>query len=365
MSTPTVSRAGLRQGGASFHTLRVAEVRRLCADAVAVTFDVPESLAELYDFLPGQSVTLRRREADGEHRRNYSICAPRGEPPRIGVRLVPGGRFSEWLTGGVEVGDEIEVSPPTGRFTPDLTTSGRHVLVAAGSGVTPMLSIAGSLLAETDSTVTLIYGNRRSDTVMFADELADLKDRYPSRFELVHVLSREPRESELVTGRLDADKLRQLLDVLVPLDGSERWWLCGPYGMVEDAGRVLGELGVAAERTRRELFYVDEVPPDPVRPEERESDETASTGRITLDGRTTEVSLPADTPVLDAAQRVRSDLPFACKGGVCGTCRARLTEGRVRMRRNFALEQSELDAGFVLTCQSLPLTETVAVDYDA
>ncbi|SDJ83714.1 ring-1,2-phenylacetyl-CoA epoxidase subunit PaaE [Actinopolyspora mzabensis] len=363
MSTPTAT-APRRRADNSFHTLRVAEVERLCDDAVAVTLDVPAELAAEFDFLPGQSLTLRRREADGEHRRSYSICSARGTRPRIGVRLVPEGLFSGWLTGGIEVGDEVEVMPPTGRFTPDLTVAGRHVLVAAGSGITPVLSVAATLLAETESAVTVIYGNRRSDTVMFADELADLKDRYPSRFELVHVLSREPRESELVSGRLDAERLRGLLGTLVPLDGSEHWWLCGPYGMVEDAGAVLAELGVPGERVHRELFYVDDVPPEPVRHEEGDYEGEVARGRVTLDGRTTEVALPTDTPVLDAAQRVRSDLPFACKGGVCGTCRARITDGQVRMRRNFALEDSEVESGFVLTCQSIPVTEEVAVDYD-
>ncbi|WP_017976993.1 1,2-phenylacetyl-CoA epoxidase subunit PaaE [Actinopolyspora halophila] len=363
MSTPTVSSPRTR-GDNAFHTLRVADVEKLCDDAVAVTFDVPAELAELFDFRPGQSLTLRRWTAEGEHRRSYSICARRGERLRIGVRLVPGGMFSGWLTGEVGAGDEVEVQPPSGRFTPEPDTSGRHVLIAAGSGITPVLSIASSLLAETGSTVTVVYGNRRSDTVMFIDELADLKDRYPARFELVHVLSREPRESELVTGRLDEDKLRGLLGTLIPLDGSERWWLCGPYGMVDAAGRVLDGLGVPPDRVRRELFYVDELPPEPVRHEEETGDGSAGTGRVTLDGRTTEIALDEGTPVLDAAQRVRSDLPFACKGGVCGTCRARVTEGQVRMRRNFALEQTELDDGFVLTCQALPVSEEVAVDYD-
>ncbi|RCW46991.1 ring-1,2-phenylacetyl-CoA epoxidase subunit PaaE [Halopolyspora algeriensis] len=361
--TSTVELPARRRSG--FHTLRVADVQRLCDDAVAVTFDVPEALAEEFAFRPGQSLTLRRREEHGEQRRSYSICAAWGHKPRIGVRLVPDGLFSGWLTGEVSAGDEVDVLPPTGSFTPDLTRSGRHVLVAAGSGITPVLSIAASLLAETDSQVTLIYGNRRSDTVMFADELADLKDTYPARLELVHVLSREPRESELVSGRLDADKLRGLLGTLVPFEGDEHWWLCGPYGMVTGAQEVLDELGVPDGNVHRELFYVDDVPPEPVRHEESGIDGPSSEVTVTLDGRSTPLSLPRDTPVLDAAQKIRSDLPFACKGGVCGTCRAKVTEGEVRMRRNFALEQSEVDAGFVLTCQSLPVSETVTVDYDA
>ncbi|GAB3278730.1 1,2-phenylacetyl-CoA epoxidase subunit PaaE [Parasphingorhabdus pacifica] len=349
---------------AAFHKVRVGSVDRLCDDAVAISLDVPEEFTGEFDFRPGQSLTLRRSGAEGEHRRSYSICAARGSRPRIGVRLVPGGYFSDWLVNEIRVGDEIDVQPPVGSFTPDLERSAHHVLVAAGSGITPTLSIAASLLQDTDSQVTLVYGNRRSDTVMFADELADLKDAYPARFELVHVLSREPRESDLVSGRLDAGKLRALVDALVPVEGDEHWWLCGPYGMVTDARAVLTELGVAPERVHQELFYVDEIPPDPVRREETAPTGETSDVSVVLDGRTTELRLPRDVPVLDAAQKSRPDLPFACKGGVCGTCRAKVTDGEVAMRRNFALEQSEIDEGFVLTCQSLPVSENVTVDYD-
>lgn len=347
-----------------FHTLRVAEVNPLCDDAAAITFDVSGDLAAEFDFRPGQSLTLRRQEPYGEERRSYSICAPRGERPRVGVRQVPDGLFSHWLTRDLRPGDEVEVLPPSGAFTPDLTTSGRHVLVAAGSGITPILSIAASLLRDTESQVTLVYGNRRSDTVMFADELADLKDTFPARLELVHVLSREPRESELVSGRLDADKVDALLGTLVPYEGGEQWWLCGPHEMVSGVRDLLRDRGVPDERVHQELFYVD-VPPDPVQHEEAGVDGPSAEATIQLDGRSTSLSLPRDVPVLDSAQKVRPDLPFSCKGGVCGTCRAKITEGEVRMRRNFALEQSEVDEGFVLTCQSLPVSDTLAVDYDA
>ena len=348
----------------TFRALRVSRVERLCDDAVAVSFDVPAEFADEFDFRPGQSLTLRR-EVDGrEHRRSYSICAAHGSGLRIGVRLVPGGLFSSWLVHEVAVGDTVDVLAPTGSFSPDLTAHERHVLVAAGSGITPVLSIASSVLAETNATVTLLYGNRRSDTVMFADELADLKDRFPARLELVHVLSREPRESELFTGRLDADKLRALLAAVIDPAEVDHWWLCGPYGMVTDAQKVLRDHDVDSRRVHQELFFVD-TPPEPVRHEEPQLEGPASEVTVILDGRATELSLPKDTPVLDAAQRVRPDLPFACKGGVCGTCRAKVTCGEVRMRRNFALEESEVDDGFVLTCQSLPISDTVTVDYDA
>ncbi|WP_370591484.1 1,2-phenylacetyl-CoA epoxidase subunit PaaE [Saccharopolyspora montiporae] len=349
----------------SFHRLRVAEVDRLCDDAVAVTFEVPPELADEYDFRPGQSLTLRRVLDGREERRSYSICAARGTAPRIGVRLVPDGLFSTWLVNEVRPGDGIDVLPPSGSFSPELDRDERHVLVAAGSGITPMLSIAASVLRETGATVSLVYGNRRTDTVMFADELADLKDRYRSRLELVHVLSREPRESELFSGRLDADKLRDLLSTVLDPGGVDQWWLCGPYGMVTGAQEVLGEHGVTAGRIHQELFYVDDLPPEPVRRDEGPGfDGPASEVTVVLDGRSSELSLPRDVPVLDAAQKARPDLPFACKGGVCGTCRAKVTGGEVTMRRNFALEQSEVDDGFVLTCQSLPVTDAVTIDFD-
>jgi ring-1,2-phenylacetyl-CoA epoxidase subunit PaaE len=342
-----------------FHRLRVAAVDRLCADAVAVTFAVPGHLADRYAFRPGQSLIVRR----GDERRNYSICAPAGAPPRIGVREVPGGLVSGWLVNEVRAGDRVEVAPPSGTFTPDLESGGRHVMIAAGSGITPVLSIASSLLRNSQAQVSILYGNRRAETVMFADELADLKDAHPSRLELVHLLSREAREVDLLSGRLDAEKLRSLLPLLIDVTGVDHWWLCGPFGMVTDAIEVLSEAGVASERIHRELFWVDEAPPEPVR-EERGPEGPSSEVTVLLDGRSTTVTVPEGRTVLQGAQRSRPDLPFACKGGVCGTCRGRLLEGEVTMRRNFALEPAEVAAGFVLTCQSTPVSEKVVVTFD-
>jgi ring-1,2-phenylacetyl-CoA epoxidase subunit PaaE len=342
-----------------FHPLRVAAVERLCDDAVAVTFDVPADLAGTYAFRPGQSLTVRR----ADERRTYSICAPAGAAPRIGVREVPGGLVSSWLVHDLRPGDEVEVAPPSGSFTPDLAAAGRHVLIAAGSGITPVLSIAASLLQNPDAQVSVIYGNRRADTVMFAEDLADLKDTHPSRLELVHLLSREAREVDLLTGRLDAAKLRTLLPLLIDVADVDHWWLCGPFGMVTDATEVLGEFGVEPARIHRELFWVDEAPPELIR-EERRPDGPASAVTVILDGRSTTVPVTEGETVLEGAQRYRPDLPFACKGGVCGTCRAHVLEGEVRMRRNFALEDAEVAAGFVLTCQSTPVTEKVVVSFD-
>jgi ring-1,2-phenylacetyl-CoA epoxidase subunit PaaE len=346
-----------------FHPLRVAEVERLCDDAVAVTFDVPAELADRYAFRPGQSLTLRRPADDADERRTYSICAPAGARPRIGVREVPGGLVSSWLVHNVRVGDAVEVAPPSGTFTPDLEAGGRHVMIAAGSGITPVLSIAASLLRHPQTQVSILYGNRRADTVMFAEELADLKDTHPARLELVHLLSREAREVDLLSGRLDAAKLRVLVPLLIDVPSIDHWWLCGPYGMVTDAMEVLGEAGVAPGRVHRELFWVDEAPPEPVR-NERGPDGPSSEVTVVLDGRSTTVTVAEGDTVLEGAQRSRPDLPFACKGGVCGTCRARLVEGDVTMRRNFALEPGELAAGFVLTCQSTPTSAKVTVTFD-
>jgi ring-1,2-phenylacetyl-CoA epoxidase subunit PaaE len=344
-----------------FHPLTVARVDPLTGDSAAVTFDVPPELAGRFAFAPGQSLTVRR----GGERRSYSICAVKGRAPRIGVREVAGGAVSGWLVRQVRAGDVVDVQAPSGSFTPDLEVPGQHVLIAAGSGITPVLSIAGSLLAaQPDSAVTLLYGNRRSGSVMFADEIADLKDAYPDRICLVHVLSREPQEVELFNGRLDAAKLRALLPVTVDVAAVDHWWLCGPFGLVEDAIGLLAELGVPRGRVHRELFYVEDAPPPPA----GHPDTPAGPGAevtVLLDGRRSTTTIPAGTPVLDGAQRVRPDLPFACKGGVCGTCRARLVEGEVTMRRNYALEQEELDAGYILTCQSLPASAAVIVDYDA
>lgn len=349
----------------AFHTLTVANVESLCDDAVAVTFDVPDDLRDEFDFRPGQSLMLSRTVDGVEHRRSYSICAPAGARPRVGVREVTEGLFSSWLVHDVKAGDRIDVQGPTGTFHADPAAAGRHVLIAAGSGITPMLSIAASVLANPDSEVVLLYGNRRTRSVMFAEEIADLKDQYGSRFEVIHVLSREPREVELFSGRLDAERLRDIFDSVVPTPDIDHFWLCGPFGMVNDAQDVLTELGVAKSSVHHELFYVDDVPPPQERHREPGVTGPSSEVTIVLDGRSVTGTLPQDESILDSAEQLRSDLPFACKGGVCGTCRAKVTSGDVDMRRNYALEDNEVAAGFVLTCQTFPLSDTVTVDFDA
>lgn len=361
--TTAMTQAPPRRGD-TFATLVVAEVTRLCEDAAAITFDVPDALAGTYAFRAGQSLTLRRLVDGRDERRSYSICAPVGDRPRIGVREIPGGLFSSWLTREVRPGDGIEVGAPSGTFTPGPDTSGRHVMIAAGSGITPVLSVAATVLRNPAASVTLLYGNRRTSTVMFADELADLKDRYTGRLHLIHVLSREPQESELLTGRLDAAKLAELLPVVADPARVSHWWLCGPLPMITEAAGFLRGNGVPPGRIRRELFYAGDEAPPPVRHADVPPAGATSEATIVLDGRSTRVTLPRDTTILEGAQRARPDVPFACKGAVCGTCRARITSGRADMRRNFALEESEVSAGFVLTCQSVPATDELTVDYD-
>lgn len=357
-----------------FHPLPVSAVDRLTDDAIAITFQVPPELRDTFTFHAGQHVTVRRVDpTSGEDvRRSYSICSTPLDLAehgllRIGVKEIPGGAFSGYAATELRPGDTIGVLPPLGSFTTAFDAGRRrhYAAVAAGSGITPVLSLIGTALAvEPESTFTLVYGNRYARSVMFAEELADLKDRYPARLHLVHVLSREPGEAPLLSGRIDADRLHRLLDTLVPAERINEWFLCGPYGMVTDSREVLAARGVPAEAVHAELFHVDEVPTRPPR-----SDTTDRLGdtdvTIVLDGRKSSFRMGRDERVLDAALKVRGELPYACKGGVCSTCRAKVVEGAVTMARNYALEPDELAAGYVLTCQSSPVTDRLVVDYDA
>ncbi|MGQ0464738.1 MAG: 1,2-phenylacetyl-CoA epoxidase subunit PaaE [Sporichthyaceae bacterium] len=346
---------------AAFHRLSVSRIERLTDDAVAVDFDVPAELAEAYRFAAGQHLTIRSDHGGPGSRRSYSIAAPVGGPLRIGVKHLPGGAFSTWATHDLRVGDALDVMTPAGTFGACADrTSGRHVVaLAAGSGITPILSIVATVLAaEPDSTVTLFYGSRSSDAVMFAEDLEDLKNRHPARFALFHFLSREPQVIPLRYGRLDASKLRELLGAVAPLD-AEDWYLCGPGEAVEEWREVLTEAGVPGQRIHRELFHAGPVLRTP-------QAATTPSGRLqfTLDGRTSSTAFQAGDTVLDAVLRVRPDAPFACRGGVCGTCRAGVASGSVDMDANYALEVDELARGFVLTCQARPTTDVVVVDFD-
>jgi ring-1,2-phenylacetyl-CoA epoxidase subunit PaaE len=361
-----------------FHALTVAAVEELTDDSVAVSFAVPLELRDGFDFEPGQHVTVRLLDPAGgdEVRRSYSICSTpthlreRGVV-RIGVRQIAGGVFSSYAISGLRSGDRVDVLPPLGHFTTafDPARSRHYAAIIAGSGITPVLSlVATALQTEPASRFTLLYGNRRAASVMFAEELADLKDRYPQRLHVVHVLSREPQLSPLLSGRIDAERLRAILDAgLVDSTGVDEWFLCGPYEMVVDAKGVLAERGVADRAVRTELFHVEDEPTPtrtPARPEGGAS-AGGTTVTILLDGRESTFTMGREERVLDAALRVRGELPYACKGGVCSTCRARLVEGKVVMAHNYALEPDQLAAGYVLTCQSSPVTDHLVVDYDA
>jgi ring-1,2-phenylacetyl-CoA epoxidase subunit PaaE len=354
-----------------FHDLPVRAVDRLTEDAVAITFGVPEALREHFAFRAGQHLTVRRL-ADGEDvRRSYSICSTPAALAedgtlRIGVKQIPGGAFSAFAASSLRPGDTVQVLAPLGHFSSDFDAGrGRHyAAVVAGSGITPVLSLVATALAdEPASRFTVLFGNRSGATVMFAEELADLKDRYPDRLHLVHVFSREPQQSPLLTGRLDAQRLDALLDVLLDPATVDEWFLCGPQGMVLDAREVLAARGVADSQVRTELFHVADAPEPPASPPTGEqAGEVAVT--VVLDGRASTVTMGRHERVLDAALRVRPELPFACRGGVCSTCRAKLVSGQVTMAHNYALEPDELAAGYVLTCQSSPNTEELTVDYD-
>ena len=227
-----------------------------------------------------------------------------------------------------------------------------------------MLSITASVLGHPDAQVTLLYGNRSTNSVMFAEDLADLKDAHHHRFDLIHVLSREPRDVDLFTGRLDRERLHELFSQLVPVSDMDHVWLCGPFEMLNDAREVLAEIGVPTERVHFEHFYVDQPPPT-LRHADRAVDGVTSEVTVVLDGRSTTTAMPRDTTILDSAQGARSDLPFACKGGVCGTCRAKVCDGEVDMVRNYALEPAEVANNFILTCQTFPVSDEVTVDFDA
>ena len=375
MPATNLGSTGLRRARtrARFHELEVAEVRPLTADSVEVTFAVPDALAGDYDYVPGQHVALRA-EIDGhEVRRSYSLCRP---PARgsisIAIKRDLGGRFSSWANEELRTGDRMDVMSPQGTFTSGLADlDGAHIVgIAAGSGITPLMSLAHTVLAASDTArFTLVYTNRSTLDVMFLEELADLKDRYPARLALHHVLSREQRTSPLLSGRIDEPKLRRMLEVLIPPSTVDEWFLCGPFELVQLCRDTLADVGVDRDHVRFELFTTgepDRVAGDTGRPVAVRAGEATVRIDFTLDGQSASVESPVDAheSILNAALRVRPDVPFACAGGVCGTCRARLIEGTVSMTENYALEPDELERGYVLTCQSHPTTERVLVDYD-
>ncbi len=278
----------------------------------------------------------------------------------MGVRLVEGGAFSTYALKEIDLGDELEVMTPAGRFT--LPGPGLYAAVVGGSGITPVLSIASTLLArEPGARFCLIRSDRTTSSTMFLEEVADLKDRFPDRFQLVTALSREEQQAGLPSGRLDQERLASLLPALLPVDQVDGWFLCGPYGLVEGAERALRGLGVSRSRIHQEIFHVDSGPSASAGASAAPAHSTVT---ARLDGRGGTWPVQAGESLLDTVLRNRPDAPYACKGGVCGTCRAFLVSGEVRMDRNFALESEETEAGYVLACQSHPVTEKVELDFD-
>ncbi|WP_438292826.1 2Fe-2S iron-sulfur cluster-binding protein [Streptomyces sp. HUAS TT7] len=348
-----------------FHPLRVSEVEQLTDDSVAVTFAVPPELREAYRHLPGQHLALRRSVGGEEIRRTYSICAPAVEAPdepvlRVGIRLVEGGTFSTYAFKELAVGDTVDVMEPMGRFVLD-PRPGHFAAIVGGSGITPVLSIAATLLArEPEARFCLIRSDRSAASTMFLEETADLKDRYPERFQLVTVLSREEQQSGLPSGRLDRERLAGLLPALLPVTDIDSWFLCGPFGLVQGAEQALRGLGVDRNRIHQEIFHVDAAPA----PLATAAAPAHATLTATLDGRSGNWPVKEGESLLETVLRARADAPYACKGGVCGTCRAFLVKGEVRMERNFALEPEETEAGYVLACQSHPATGEVELDFD-
>jgi ring-1,2-phenylacetyl-CoA epoxidase subunit PaaE len=349
-----------------FHSLRVAEVRRETPECVSLKFELPDALASEYRFTQGQHLALRATLDGEELRRSYSVCSGCDDGElRVAVKKVPGGRFSVWVNEALKPGDAIDVMTPEGRFfTPLAPGHDKHyVAFVAGSGITPVLSLIRTTLArEPKSRFTLVYGNRRQTSVMFHEALEDLKDRYLTRFALFNVFSREEQDIELFNGRLDGAKVRAFLATLVPADTIDEAFVCGPATMIDDVEQALLSAGIAREHVHVERFGVPgAAAAAPV------DDAAAVQARIgiVIDGVRREVGFHrGQHSILDAGRAAGLDLPYSCKGGMCSTCRGKLLEGQVRMAKNYALEPHEVAAGYVLTCQSYPLSERVLISYD-
>ena len=351
-----------------FHWLRVRDARRETAEAISVTFDIPPELEPQFAFRAGQYLTLRTTLEGEEVRRSYSICsgAEDGEL-RVAIKQVEGGLFSAWALDALKPGAAIEVMNPTGRFgIPALPEGGHvHVGIAAGSGITPLLSIIKTVLSrETDSHFFLFYGSRATAEILFRGALEDLKDRYLGRFSVFHVLSQEQQDVDVLNGRLDQEKLALLLRRVLGGVAVDAAYVCGPFGMIDSAEAALRDFGVSSDRVHIERFSSALLGrPRPKTPVKADAVPYA-VAAVIADGARTEVPVAEGEAVLDAAIRAGLDLPFSCKGGMCSTCRAKLVEGSVDMELNYSLEPWETKAGFVLTCQAKPTSARVVIDYD-
>src|SRR6201989_2430653 len=351
-----------------FHRLAVNDLRRESPDAVSLTFAIPNELSGDYTFNPGQYLTLRTTMDGEEVRRSYSICSgPDDGELRIAVKKVDGGAFSSWAADELKAGDELDVMTPTGRFgvVPVSDEARVYVGFAAGSGITPLLSIVKGVLArEPHSRFFLFYGNRTTEGMLFREALEELKDRFIERLSVFHVISGEEQDIPILHGRLDGEKVRVLLRSLVPAASVDHVFICGPAGMSEQVEVPAREPGIAGDRIHVERFVSEfggKPRPKTVVPADAPPKAVAS---LIVDGKRREVPVAEGEAILDAALRAGMDLPFACKGGMCSTCRAKLVEGKAEMDVNYSLEPWELKAGFVLTCQAKPVSDRVVVDYD-
>ena len=362
---------------ARFHELPIARISPEAAGAVAITLAIPPEHRSAFSFEPGQFLTVRATIGGQDVRRSYSISSPRslltqrGELT-LGIRPVDGGVFSNWAATALKAGDTLKAMPPDGRFTVHKPRAVHRVGFAAGSGITPILSLMASTLEESPtSKFTLVYGNRRMASVMFNEALQDLKDRYANRLTLIHILSRQAQEVPLLEGRIDAEKVRALISTLLPVASMDEVFICGPEAMIEATEKALLDAGVRPDRVHTERFTSPTLEALPTsqrqavaagQPAVRAEGEVALT--VVLDGKPHELRMGRDERVLDVALNAGLDLPWSCRGGVCCTCRAKVMEGAVQMDKNFTLEPWETDKGFVLSCQARPTTDRVVVSYD-
>lgn len=351
-----------------FHRLCVSEVKRETDQSVAVSFEVPADLQADLRYLPGQHITVRA-EIDGEDvRRSYSLCADAATGElRIGVKQLRGGKFSTYANSQLAAGHFLDVMPPVGEFTiePDSESTHHYAAIAAGSGITPVLSlISTTLRAEPQCRWTLLLGNRSAASIMFLEDLSALKDRYPQRFHLIHVLSREQPASPLLSGRIDRPRLEAIFASLVHPESVDMWFLCGPYQMVTAVRETLEDRGTLSASIRDELFFAGPPPVSGNRTAKQDESEGTVELTFTLDGRTSTVRMTPESRVLDAALTVRHELPWSCRGGMCASCKAQVVEGEVSMEHNYALVAEDLEAGFVLTCQAVPRSDRLVVDFD-
>lgn len=355
-----------------FHSLKVKDIKRETDDCVSVALEVPEQLADDFKFVPGQYLTFRRNDGEVEIRRSYSICAaPSDCELRVAIKKVEQGKFSTFANEQLQVGDELEVMPPMGNFSRRKEEpKHKHILaIAAGSGITPVMSIMKDALEQDkDNRFTLVYGNKGRNTIIFREQIEALKNKYMNRLSVYHVLSRETMDVPLFNGRITAEKCGQLCNSLIDINSVDEAFICGPEQMILSVRQQLIDMGMDGHDVHMELF----TSPDQPKPEHdkwvkehAEDDGKMSKVSITLDGTTFEMDLAYNgDSILDAALKKGADLPFACKGGVCCTCRAKVTEGEVDMEVNYALEPDEVKNGFVLTCQSHPKTDKVHIDFD-